>query len=462
MSLYRKYRPKTLDDLVGQDHITDILRAQAKAQTFSQNYLLCGTRGAGKTSSARLIAKLVNSSVLDWSWFPDLINDPVSARIDSWSCIDIIEIDAASHTWIDNVRDEIIDKAPYPPHELKKKVYIIDEVHMLSKSAFNALLKIMEEPPSYMVFVLATTELQKVPDTIVSRSQVFLYKRIALETIVARLSFIADKEWIGYTSWWMHLLAKAAWWWMRDAIKYLEQLHIVWTVDEQSVSRYLWVVTEETLQLRYHGIRTKEFSVLIDSLTSLLQQNVDFHQFTKSLAFYADQVFTQDPHTSSIVIGMCTTLLERARTFPYFHILYKQYLSELCHPVAAQECIQTQTPDLATKPNSPETDKTVSQRDKTVSQIETAPVLTDDTSGILNTVADQIEQKLLRMWLSKSAHIHAIYESEVHIIVAQQQLYWLVTKPDINQDIEKKMCIVLWKKVTIRWEYMSREDFLLQ
>jgi hypothetical protein len=129
----------------------------------------------------------------------------------------------------------------------------------------------------------------------------------------------------------------------------------------------------------------------------LLQQNVDFHQFTKSLAFYADQVFTQDPHTSSIVIGMCTTLLERARTFPYFHILYKQYLSELCHPVAAQECIQTQTPDLATKPNSPETDKTVSQRDKTVSQIETAPVLTDDTSGILNTVADQIEQKLLRM-----------------------------------------------------------------
>lgn len=133
MALSLKYRPKTLTDMVGQSHITDILNAQATHQKFSQNYLLYGPRGTGKTSSARIIAKLINCSTFTTDGQPDLVNDPLAQLIDEGKTLDIVEIDAASHTGVDNVREEIIEKAPYPPTSLKQKVYIIDEVHMLSK-----------------------------------------------------------------------------------------------------------------------------------------------------------------------------------------------------------------------------------------------------------------------------------------------------------------------------------------
>jgi DNA polymerase III subunit gamma/tau len=449
MALYRTYRPKTLDDLVGQEHITDILRAQAKSGTYSQNYLLCGTRGAGKTSTARLIAKLVNAQVFDNNWFPDLINDPLAKRIDTWWCIDIIEIDAASHTGVDNVREEIIEKAPYPPHELKKKVYIIDEVHMLSKWAFNALLKIMEEPPLYIIFILATTELHKVPDTIVSRSQLFLYKRIPLETLVARLCYIADAEGITYTVWWMRLLARAAAGWMRDAIKYLEQLHIVGSVDEENVSRYLWIVTDDILEQRYCALRDKNSSVLMNSVVALLENNTDFTQFTKALAFYADDRFAQDPQTSSMIIGMTTTLLDKARSFPYLHILYKQCITELWFgsSLATKQALVLENAPLVSE-------KVLSTWDSVWNN--------NSHESLLTTIATQMEQKLLRMTLAKSAYVHAITETEVHIIVIQQQLYWLVTKPEISQDIEKKIAGIIGKSIYVKWEYMSKEEFLLQ
>jgi len=129
---------------------------------------------------------------------PDLLNDPAARLIDENKTLDFVEIDAASHTGVDNIREEIIDKALYPPAHLKKKVYVIDEVHMLSKGAFNALLKIMEEPPSYLIFILATTELHKVPDTIISRCQVFNFKQLTIDEITGRLQYIASAEHITY------------------------------------------------------------------------------------------------------------------------------------------------------------------------------------------------------------------------------------------------------------------------
>ena len=178
-ALYLKYRPQSPYDVIGQSHITDILLAQTQLQKFSNAYLLYGPRGTGKTTTARLIAKLVNaeSSALWADWKIDLESDSMAQKISNQSTLDYVEIDAASHTWVDNIREEIINKALYPPTDLRKKVYVIDEVHMLSKGAFNALLKIMEEPGDQLLFVLATTEIDKVPDTIVSRCQVFNFRK---------------------------------------------------------------------------------------------------------------------------------------------------------------------------------------------------------------------------------------------------------------------------------------------
>ena len=198
MALYLKYRPKTFADVVGEHHITDILLAQAKTGKFSHNYLLYGPRGTGKTTTARLLAKIVNCTTFKDDGTPDLENDPTAKLIDEGKTLDFVEIDAASHTGVDNIREEIIDKALYQPTHLKKKVYVIDEVHMLSKGAFNALLKIMEEPPEYLFFVLATTEINKVPDTIASRCQVFNFKRHNIEVIIKRLQYIAEQENIEY------------------------------------------------------------------------------------------------------------------------------------------------------------------------------------------------------------------------------------------------------------------------
>lgn len=196
MSLATRYRPRTFDQVVGQLHITDILQAHIHAHHTQKknatNYLLYGPRGTGKTSSARILAKALNC--LDPQEGNPCNTCENCLAIQQEHTMDIIEIDAASHTGVDNIREEIIEKAAYKPAQLPFKVYIIDEVHMLSKGAFNALLKIMEEPGKYLRFILATTEIHKVPDTIISRCQVFHFKRIASKAMVAHLEDIASQE----------------------------------------------------------------------------------------------------------------------------------------------------------------------------------------------------------------------------------------------------------------------------
>jgi len=192
MSLYLKYRPQTFDEVTWQKHITEILKKQIETKNTMHNYLFFGPRGTGKTTNARILAKAVNClNPINWNPCNQCINCKL---INENKTIDFVEIDAASHTQVDNIREEIIEKAPYPPTQLKKKVYIIDEVHMLSKAAFNALLKIMEEPPEYLMFILATTEINKIPDTIVSRCQIFNFKKLTKDEILQRLEYIAQKE----------------------------------------------------------------------------------------------------------------------------------------------------------------------------------------------------------------------------------------------------------------------------
>ena len=219
-ALYRKWRPKTFSDVVGQEHITETLQRQVAEGRLSHAYLFTGTRGTGKTTCAKILAKAVNCE------HPENGNPcnrcPSCLGIESGGFLDVMELDAASNNGVDHVR-ALRDEAIYSPAQVKKRVYIIDEVHMLSIAAFNALLKILEEPPAHLMFILATTELHKVPATILSRCQRFAFRRILPREIVGRLNYIAGQEKIDLRPDGAELLARLADGALRDALSLLDQ-----------------------------------------------------------------------------------------------------------------------------------------------------------------------------------------------------------------------------------------------
>ena len=219
-ALYRKYRPKTFDDVVGQEHITETLKKQVETGRLSHAYLFIGTRGTGKTTCAKILAKAVNC---EHPVNGNPCNQCAACRgIDDGSILDVVELDAASNNGVDNVR-ALRDEAVFSPASVRKRVYIVDEVHMLSNSAFNALLKILEEPPEHLMFILATTELHKVPATILSRCQRHSFKRIPVDTITARLNYVAQQEHLNLQPDAAALLARMADGGMRDALTLLDQ-----------------------------------------------------------------------------------------------------------------------------------------------------------------------------------------------------------------------------------------------
>ena len=220
-ALYRKYRPQTFDDVVGQLAVTQTLKTQLLTDRMSHAYLFTGSRGTGKTSCAKILAKAVNC--LNPENGNPCNRCSACRSIDEGSCMDVLEIDAASNNGVDNVRD-LRDDAIYTPSQVKKRVYIIDEVHMLSISAFNALLKIIEEPPEHLLFILATTELHKVPATILSRCQRFSFRRISQEDIAARLQYVAYQENIDMDEGAARVLARLADGGMRDGLSLLDQV----------------------------------------------------------------------------------------------------------------------------------------------------------------------------------------------------------------------------------------------
>ena len=247
-ALYRKWRPRTFDEVVGQAHITDTLRRQVATGHTSHAYLFTGTRGTGKTTCARILAKAVNcESPIDGA---PCCQCEACRAIDSGTALDVTELDAASNSGVDYVR-ALREEAIYTPAVLRKRVYIIDEVHMLTREAFNALLKILEEPPEHLLFILATTELHKVPATILSRCQRFAFKRILPRDMERQLMAIAKSENINLTGDGAELLSRMANGALRDALSLLDQCRAAGeTVDSSAVLQVLGLAgSVQTVQL---------------------------------------------------------------------------------------------------------------------------------------------------------------------------------------------------------------------
>ena len=286
-ALYRKWRPQIFDDVCGQEHITSILRYEVEHRAFSHAYLFCGSRGTGKTTCAKILAKAVNCE------------HPVNGNpcgtcascqaIDSGAATDVLEMDAASNNGVDNIR-EIRDEVIYSPSSLRCRVYIIDEVHMLSTQAFNALLKTLEEPPEHVVFILATTELQKLPATIISRCQRFDFRRISTDVLIGRLTHIAKAEGIALEADAARLLARLAQGGMRDAISLLELCAgSRRSVTVETVEESVGLTGREAVMETVNAIVARDYDLLFSRIDEIVRSSKDIEVFWQDLlSLYRD------------------------------------------------------------------------------------------------------------------------------------------------------------------------------
>ncbi|MGN0376680.1 MAG: DNA polymerase III subunit gamma/tau, partial [Suilimivivens sp.] len=368
-ALYRKFRPATFEDVKGQDHIVTTLKNQIKAERIGHAYLFCGTRGTGKTTIAKIFARAVNcENPVDGSPCGECA---VCKAIAAGASMNVIEIDAASNNGVDNIR-EIVDEVSYSPAEGKYKVYIIDEVHMLSIGAFNALLKTLEEPPSYVIFILATTEVHKIPITILSRCQRYDFKRITIDTISARIRELTEIERVSIEDKAIRYIAKTADGSMRDALSLLDQciafhfgqeltydkvLDVLGAVDTEVFSRLLRVVLEGDVSgaigiLEEMVIQGRELTQFIADFTwylrnLLLIKTADgiediIDVSTENLQRLKEEAKMAEHDTIMRYIRVLSELAGQIRYAAQKRILIEMALIKLCRPA-----METDTQSLA-------------------------------------------------------------------------------------------------------------------
>ena len=313
-ALYRKFRPDCFEDVKGQEHIVTTLKNQIKAERIGHAYLFCGTRGTGKTTIAKIFAKAVNcEQPVDGSPCGEC---RACKTIASGASMNVIEIDAASNNGVDNIR-EIVEEVSYSPAEGKYKVYIIDEVHMLSIGAFNALLKTLEEPPSYVIFILATTEVHKIPITILSRCQRYDFRRITIDTITGRLRELMETEQIQVEEKALRYVAKTADGSMRDALSLLDQciaFHFGQELTYDKVLDVLGAVDTEVFGRLLRHVLERNVTGCIELLEEIVMQGRELTQFVTDFTWYLrNLLLVKSSDDIEDVIDVSTDNLARLR-----------------------------------------------------------------------------------------------------------------------------------------------------
>lgn len=452
-SLANRYRPQTFDEMIWQQHIIWILKAKMQSDSSAlQNYLLYGPRWTWKTTSARILAKAINClDPHDWNPCNKCANCEL---INSGKTTDYVEIDAASNTWVDNVREVIIDQAGYQPISLKKKIYVIDEVHMLSGAAFNALLKTIEEPGANVCFILATTELQKVPQTIISRVQVFNFKKIPQEEMVAHLESICKAEWFEYENEALELIATISEWCVRDAIKYLDQVSVLGKVSTENVSQFLWISTDATIKSFFEVVKTNDRNQIFEQIDKLAQWT-DLQQFAKQCIGYIDAHIIEDTDFYLKVSETFSEIMRQVRFYPYPAVLYKIAFNKFLNgdedvvPVKVENKVENKVE----KKTEPKIEKKAEIEEK---KEETAEKKSD--WDLWERIISQIQSSTTRQVFKDHMTIDKVTDTEVILIHDNNMIAKTMIEKE-HKNIEDLLEKELGRKVTLNIQWISKEEY---
>lgn len=348
--------------------------------------------------------------------------------------MDYVEIDAASHTGVDNIREEILDKALYPPTTLKKKIYIIDEVHMLSKGAFNSLLKTIEEPKGNVCFILATTEIHKVPDTIVSRCQVFQFKKVSEEEIASHLASICDQEGFSYEKPALELIANISDGGVRDAVKYLDQVSILGNITTENASRFLGISSEATIKEFLDTIKKGERNQIFESIETINANGIDLHQFAKQVLGFIDKHLLEDTDFYLQISALFGDIIRKIRFHPYPAIIYKIALAPLTN-----ETNSVSAPVQANVPTRVETALPPSQAQ--TSTEKTAP--SQNAGGaevafpaLRTTITSKLSKPTVQSNLKDHVIIEKIENGTAQLVVTNKIAEMLLQNADNKKEVE--------------------------
>ena len=465
-SLANRYRPQTFDEMIWQQHIIWILKAKMQSDSSSlQNYLLCGPRWTWKTTSARILAKAINC--LDPHDGNPCNKCANCELINSWKTTDYVEIDAASNTWVDNVREVIIDQAGYQPISLKKKIYVIDEVHMLSTAAFNALLKTIEEPSGNVCFILATTELQKVPQTIVSRVQVFNFKKIPQDEMVAHLWNICKSEWFEFENEALELIATISEWCVRDAIKYLDQVSVLGKVSTENVSQFLWISTEATIKSFFEVVKTNDRNQIFEQIDKLAQWT-DLQQFAKQCIGYIDAHIMDDVDFYLKVSETFSEIMRQVRFYPYPAVLYKIAFNKFLNggedvvPVKVEKKVENKAEQISPNPSLSRGENKPADKENSSLIKEGDHDVVEDLKkpdwDLWERIISQIQSSTTRQIFKDHMTIDKVTDNEVSLIHDNNMIAKTMLEKE-HKEIETLLEKELGKKVSLNVQWMTKEEY---
>jgi DNA polymerase III gamma/tau subunit len=385
--------------------------------------------------------------------------------------LDYVEIDAASHTGVDNIREEILDKALYPPTSLKKKIYVIDEVHMLSKWAFNALLKTIEEPRDNVCFILATTEIHKIPDTIISRCQVFNFKKIPNDQIAWHLKNICDQEQSKYTEWALEMMAKMSEGCVRDAVKYVDQVSILWEINEEHITKFLGVASEALIRDFFDIIKSWDRENIFKKIDDIHHQGIDLHQFAKQSLMYIDQNMSDDMDFLLKISEAFTEIISTIRYYPYPSVVYKIAINKYLNGGEESNIPDTQAAVISKPEIKVETTKVEPEEEKIADGVieeskEEIPNATasegwndSGDEGLLEKLINKIDKPSLKSSLQDHIIIDWINDNIVSIVVINKMTHMILEKEENTKYIENIISEILWNPAKINLSFENKEDY---